>query len=69
VRVIDTDGSQVGVLSLVEALRLADSKELDLVEVSPTAVPPVCRVMDYGKFRYLQKKKFRNRASIKLRCW
>ena len=56
-RVIDTDGSQVGVLSLVEALKLADSKELDLVEVSPTAAPPVCRVMDYGKFRYLQKKK------------
>ncbi|MSQ47253.1 MAG: translation initiation factor IF-3 [Deltaproteobacteria bacterium] len=57
VRVIDTDGSQVGVIPLVEALKLADSKELDLVEVSPTAAPPVCRVMDYGKFRYLQKKK------------
>lgn len=56
-RVIDTDGKQVGVIPLGEALRLAESKELDLVEVSPTAVPPVCRVMDYGKFRYLQKKK------------
>jgi translation initiation factor IF-3 len=42
---------------LVEALRLADSKELDLVEVSPAAAPPVCRIMDYGKFRYQQKKK------------
>jgi len=57
VRVIDTDGKQAGVLPLSEALRLAESKELDLVEVSPTAVPPVCRIMDYGKFRYLQKKK------------
>jgi len=44
-------------MPLGEALRLAESKELDLVEVSPTATPPVCRIMDYGKFRYLQKKK------------
>jgi translation initiation factor IF-3 len=57
VRVIDTDGQQVGVLPLGEALRLAGGKELDLVEVSPNAAPPVCRIMDYGKFRYLQKKK------------
>lgn len=56
-RVIDTEGEQVGILSLAEALRMAEGKELDLVEVSPTAVPPVCRIMDYGKFRYLQKKK------------
>jgi translation initiation factor IF-3 len=57
VRVIDPEGKQAGVMSLGDALRLAESKELDLVEVSPTATPPVCRVMDYGKFRYLQKKK------------
>ncbi len=44
-------------MPLGEALRLAEGKELDLVEVSPTATPPVCRIMDYGKFRYLQKKK------------
>jgi translation initiation factor IF-3 len=44
-------------MPLGEALRLADTRELDLVEVSPTATPPVCRIMDYGKFRYLQKKK------------
>lgn len=56
-RVIDPEGQQVGVVSLSEALRLAESRELDLVEVSPTAAPPVCRIMDYGKFRYLQKKK------------
>jgi translation initiation factor IF-3 len=57
VRVIDPEGKQAGVITLGEALRLAESRELDLVEVSPTAAPPVCRIMDYGKFRYLQKKK------------
>jgi translation initiation factor IF-3 len=55
--VIEADGKQSGVMPLSEALRLAEGKELDLVEVSPTATPPVCRIMDYGKFRYLQKKK------------
>ena len=54
---IEADGKQSGIMPLGEALRLAESKELDLVEVSPTATPPVCRIMDYGKFRYLQKKK------------
>jgi translation initiation factor IF-3 len=44
-------------MHLAEALRIAEEKELDLVEISPTATPPVCRIMDYGKFRYLQKKK------------
>ncbi|MBI3757072.1 MAG: translation initiation factor IF-3 [Deltaproteobacteria bacterium] len=57
VRVIEADGKQSGIMPLGEALRLAESKEFDLVEVSPTATPPVCRIMDYGKFRYLQKKK------------
>jgi translation initiation factor IF-3 len=44
-------------MHLAEALRIAEEKEFDLVEISPTATPPVCRIMDYGKFRYLQKKK------------
>jgi translation initiation factor IF-3 len=57
VRVVDADGAQLGVLPIQEALRIAESKELDLVEVAPTATPPVCRVMDFGKFRYTQKKK------------
>lgn len=56
-RVIDDDGAQLGVMTPQEAQRVADSKELDLVEVAPTAQPPVCRIMDYGKFRYSQKKK------------
>jgi len=57
VRVIDADGGQLGVMPASDALRIAAEKELDLVEVAPTAVPPVCRIMDYGKFRYAQKKK------------
>lgn len=57
VRAIDIDGKQLGVLPLAEALRLAEQRELDLVEVAPLAVPPVCRIMDYGKYRYEQTKR------------
>jgi translation initiation factor IF-3 len=57
VRVIDMEGQQLGVISLTEALAEATKAGLDLVEVSPTAAPPVCRIMDYGKFRYQQSKK------------
>lgn len=57
VRVIDTEGTQLGVISLTDALAEAAKVGLDLVEVSPTAAPPVCRIMDYGKFRYQQSKK------------
>lgn len=56
-RVIDNDGEQLGVMSPVEAQRLAEGRDLDLVEVAPTARPPVCRIMDYGKYRYSQNKK------------
>lgn len=59
VRVIADDGTQVGVLTVREALTLAQSKGLDLVEVSPTARPPVCRIMDYGKFKYEQNRRAR----------
>lgn len=59
VRVIGDDGQQVGVLPTREALTLAQSKSLDLVEVSPTARPPVCRIMDYGKFKYEQNRRAR----------
>jgi translation initiation factor IF-3 len=57
VRVIDSDGAQLGVMAPEEALRVAQQRELDLVEVAPSASPPVCRIMDYGKYRYTQKKK------------
>jgi translation initiation factor IF-3 len=57
VRLIDEGGEQVGIVLLKQALEIADSKGLDLVEVAPMARPPVCRIMDYGKYRYEQKKK------------
>lgn len=57
VRVIDSDGEQVGVLPTAQALARAEDQGLDLVEISPTAKPPVCRIMDYGKYRYEQSKK------------
>jgi translation initiation factor IF-3 len=59
VRVIGDDGQQIGVLTVREALDMARSKNLDLVEVSPTARPPVCRIMDYGKFKYEQNLRAR----------
>ncbi len=57
VRVIDDKGEQVGILSIEEAMALARERGQDLVEVAPDARPPVCKVMDYGKFRYTLKKK------------
>jgi len=57
VRIIDEDKNQVGILSLDKALSLAEEKDLDLVEVAPQANPPVCRIMDYGKFLYELHKK------------
>ena len=57
VRLIDQHGVQVGVLPTMEAQKLADQAGLDLVEVSPTARPPVCRILDFGKFKYAQRKK------------
>ncbi|PSB28848.1 translation initiation factor IF-3 [filamentous cyanobacterium Phorm 46] len=59
IRVIDTDGAQLGILTPADALRLAEEKELDLVLVSDKADPPVCRVMDYGKYKFEQEKKAR----------
>jgi translation initiation factor IF-3 len=59
VLVIDEEGTKLGVLPLREALRMAEEKELDLVEVAPNARPPVCKLMDYGRFRYEQAKKDR----------
>jgi len=57
VRVISGDGVQLGILSIEEALAAARQAELDLVEVAPAEQPPVCRIMDYGKFKYQQKKR------------
>ena len=57
VRVIGTDGQQLGVMSSRDAQKLADEAELDLIKISPKAKPPVCKIMDYGKFRYEQQKR------------
>ncbi len=57
VRVITEDGKQIGILGLYEALKEAEKVGLDLVEISPNAKPPVCKIIDYGKFRYKQTKK------------
>ncbi|UCH85811.1 MAG: translation initiation factor IF-3 [Candidatus Latescibacterota bacterium] len=63
VRVVASDGEQLGVMATQEAIRIAEDEGLDLVEVSPTSRPPVCRIMDYGKYKYEKSK--RERASKK----
>lgn len=57
VRVIGSDGQMIGVMSSMQAQKLADEAELDLVKISPTANPPVCKIMDYSKFKYEQAKR------------
>ncbi len=64
IRLVDPDGEMVGVLSAEEGLQMAIDAGLDLVEVSPNADPPVCKILDYGKFKYEQQKK-RNEARKK----
>lgn len=56
-RVISDDGEQLGIMSAEEALKIAEEKELDLVKISPMAKPPVCKIMDYGKYRFEQAKR------------
>ena len=57
VRLIDDQGAQVGVVPIAQAQEMAKEKDLDLVEIAPNATPPVCKIMDYGKFLFQQKKK------------
>ncbi len=57
VRVIQSDGTSIGIMPTREALQLAQSQELDLIEINPKAVPPVCKIADYGKFKYDEKKR------------
>jgi translation initiation factor IF-3 len=65
-RVIDSDGKQLGILSRQEALAIAQERELDLVEISPDADPPVCKVVDWGKYNYQRTKQLqKNRKSAK----
>jgi translation initiation factor IF-3 len=71
VRVIDDEGEQLGIMSPQQAMSIAREKGLDLVEISPTAAPPVCRIMDYGKYHYKEQKATRdarkNQKSIELK--
>jgi len=71
VRLIASDGSQLGIISGYDARKMADDEGMDLVKISPNAVPPVCKIMDYGKFRYEQQKREkegqRNQKSVTLK--
>ena len=57
VRLIDVNGEQLGIVSSKEAQKMADERKLDLVKIAPTAKPPVCKIMDYGKYRFEQTKR------------
>lgn len=62
-RLIDVDGGQLGIMPVYEALKVAKERELDLVEVAPNVVPPVCKILDFGKYRYqLSKKQTQKKA-------
>ena len=69
IRLIGAEGQQLGIMSSQEALKIADEQGVDLVKISPQAVPPVCKLMNYGKFRFEQSKKEkeeRNKLQITL---
>ena len=71
VRLLSQSGEQLGVVPLQKALDLAEENDLDLVKISPTANPPVCKIMDYGKYKFEQQKKekeskFKDRKSTRL---
>ena len=57
IRLVGEEGEQLGIVSIADAMRMAEEKEIDLVEIAPLAVPPVCKLMDFGKFRYREQKK------------
>jgi translation initiation factor IF-3 len=67
IRVIDKDGEQLGLMSVRDALKIAEDRELDLVEVSPTAVPPVCKILDFGKYKYQLNKKQTQRKTTSIK--
>jgi len=67
VRLIDVNGEQAGVVPIAEALRLAEERGVDLVEVAPNSVPPVCKIMDFGKYKYQLSKKHTVRKTIEVK--
>lgn len=64
IRVIDSEGQQLGLMSVRDALQRAAEKDLDLVEVSPNAAPPVCKILDFGKYKYQLNKKHAQRKTV-----
>jgi translation initiation factor IF-3 len=64
IRLVGSDGEALGIVEIQKALAIAEEQEIDLVEIAPTAKPPVCRLMDYGKFKYNEQKK-RHEAKLK----
>ena len=60
IRVIDDEGNQLGVMATQDAMKIAEERSLDLVEIAPNVRPPVCKIMDYGKYKYEQSKKARD---------
>ena len=60
IRLIDDEGNQKGIVPTIDALRMARDEDLDLVEVSPNANPPVCKILDFGKYRFEMEKKLRD---------
>ncbi len=72
VRVIDDEDNALGVMDTIEAIKLAESKEMDLVEVSPKAEPPVCKILDYGHFKYQKEKEAKKQKAqskeVELKC-
>jgi translation initiation factor IF-3 len=66
VRVIDENGANLGIMPLYEALKLARNRDLDLVEVNPNADPPVCKILDYGRFKYELKKKEKQTKRVQI---
>ncbi|MCR5723974.1 MAG: translation initiation factor IF-3 [Treponema sp.] len=71
IRLIDDEGEKNGIMPTMEALRIAKDRDLDLVEVSPTANPPVCKILDFGKYRFEQEKRLRdsrkNQKALKIK--
>ena len=65
IRLIDQNGSQAGIVKLSAALKVAQTSDLDLVEIAPMAKPPVCKIMDYGKYKYSEQKKLMGQNKTK----
>ena len=64
IRLIGADGAQLGIMTAQQALQIAEENDLDLVKIAPQAVPPVCKIMDYGKYRFEQAKREKDARNV-----